>query len=53
MKKKIKHSVVKYTDEFKNELDRRNASYYNDTSKSVTAEESKKRIQKLLKAAGK
>ena len=42
-----------YTDEFKAELDRRDAAYKNGTEKTVTAAESKKRIQKLLKSVRK
>jgi putative addiction module component (TIGR02574 family) len=49
----IENTAVEYTDEFKKELDRRYAAYKNGTSKAVTATESKKRIQKLLKSARK
>ncbi len=44
---------VEYTDEFKAELDRRYAAYKDGSEKTVTASESKKRIQKLLKSARK
>ena len=44
---------VEYTDAFKAELDRRYAAYKDGSEKAVTATESKKRIKKLLKAAGK
>ena len=49
----IEETGVVYTDEFKAELDRRHAAYKDGSEKSVTATESKKRIQKLLKAARK
>ncbi len=44
---------VEYTDEFKAELDRRHAAYEDGSENPVTATESKKRIQKLLKSARK
>ncbi len=44
---------MKYTVEFKAELDRRLATYKNGSEKPVTAIESKKRIRKLLKSARK
>lgn len=49
----IEGAGVEYTDEFKTELDRRQAAYKNGNEKPVTAAESKKRIQKLLKTARK
>ena len=38
-----------YTDEFKAELDKRFADYKSGKSKMITEEESKRRINKLLK----
>ena len=49
----IEDAGIEYTDEFKAELDRRQAAYKNGSEKPVTANESKKRIQKLLKSARK
>jgi putative addiction module component (TIGR02574 family) len=45
----IDEAGVEYTEEFKAELDRRYAAYKDGSEKAVTATESKKRIQKLLK----
>lgn len=53
MEEEIKESAVEYTDEFKAELDTRNAEYKSGKAKIVTAAESKKRIQKILKASRK
>ncbi len=39
---------VKYTDELKAELNKRQASYKNSDARMVTTKESKERIQKLL-----
>lgn len=52
MESEIKEYEFEYTDEFKTELDRRYAEYKNGTSRIVTAAESKKRIQKILKSSG-
>jgi putative addiction module component (TIGR02574 family) len=49
----IEEAGVDYTDEFKAELDRRHAAYKDGSEKAVTATESKKRIQKLLKSVRK
>lgn len=49
----IEESEIEYTDEFKAELDRRHAAYEKGSEKAMTAAESKKRIQKLLKSARK
>lgn len=49
MEGEIKESAVVYTDEFKAELDKRYAAYKSGNAKMVTAAESKKRIQKILK----
>jgi putative addiction module component (TIGR02574 family) len=53
MEEEIKESAVLYTDEFKAELDKRYADYKSGKAKMITASESKKRIQKILKAARK
>ena len=53
IEEEIKESAVEYTDEFKAELDRRYADYKSGKAKMVTAEESHKRIQKILKASRK
>jgi hypothetical protein len=53
MEAEIKERAVEYTDDFKTELDRRQAAYKSGKAKITTAGESKKRIQKILKAAGK
>ncbi len=53
MEEEIKESAVEYTDEFKAELDRRYADYKTGKAKMITAEESKKRIQAILKSSGK
>ncbi len=50
MQESIQQSTVDYSDEFKVELDSRNESYKNGSAKMITAQESKKRIQKILKA---
>ena len=49
----IEEAKVEYTNEFKAELDRRYAAYKDGTEKPVTAAESKKRIQKILKSGRK
>jgi mannitol/fructose-specific phosphotransferase system IIA component (Ntr-type) len=49
MQESIKESSIDYSDEFKAELDSRNESYKNGFAKMITAQESKKRIQKILK----
>ena len=51
IEREIKESAVEYTEEFKAELDNRYADYKNGEAKMFTACQSKKRIQKLLKAA--
>ena len=53
MEETINETAVEYTSEFKAELDRRYAAYSNGSESAVTAAESKKRIQKLLKTARK
>jgi putative addiction module component (TIGR02574 family) len=53
MEEDIEESAVEYTDEFKKELDRRYADYKSGKAKMITAAESKKRIQKILKSGPK
>jgi len=50
MEAEIEENDIEYSDEFKNELDRRYTEYKEGNAKIVTAEESSKRIEKLLKA---
>ena len=50
MEEEIEESAVEYTDEFKKELDRRYADYKSGKAKMITAAESKRRIQKILKS---
>lgn len=50
MEEDIEESAVEYTNEFKKELDKRYADYKSGKANMVTAAESKRRIQKLLKA---
>ena len=53
MEEDIEESAVEYTDEFKKELDRRYADYKSGKAKMITAAESKRRIQKILKSSSK
>ena len=53
MSNKAVRSNDKYSAEFKAELIRRYTAYKEGSERSFTAVESKKRIQKLLKAARK
>lgn len=53
MEEEIEESAVEYTDEFKKELDRRYADYKSGKAKMITAAESKRRIQKILKSGPK
>ncbi len=53
MEQAIEESAVEYSDDFKKELDNRFTSYKNGKAKTLTAAESKKRIQKLLKSGRK
>jgi hypothetical protein len=53
METEIKERAVEYTDDFKATLDKRQAAYKSGNTRTITATESKKRIQKILKAAGK
>ena len=53
IEKDIQENEFEYPDELKNELDKRYAEYKNDSAEMVTASESKKRIEKILKAGRK
>ncbi len=53
MEDEIKERTVEYTEEFKTELDGRQADYKTGKAKIITAAESKKRIHKILKTSGK
>ena len=48
MESAIKESAFEYPDEFKTALDKRYSAYKNGKAKMVTAEESRKRIQKII-----
>lgn len=49
----IEESAVEYGDDFKKELDSRYANYKSGKEKVISAVQSKKRIQSLLKSRGK
>lgn len=53
IEKDIQEIEFKYPDELKNELDKRYSEYKTGTAEMVTASESKKRIEKILKAGRK
>jgi len=48
MEIEIEETGIEYTDELKTELDTRYADYKSGKAKMISAEESKKRIQKIL-----
>ena len=52
MQNEIDEAGIDYTPELKKELDSRLAAYKNGKAKIVTAAESKKRVQHILKSAG-
>lgn len=49
----IEKSGLEYTDDVKKELDRRYTDYKNGNAKIITREESRKRIQKIVKSVSK
>lgn len=49
----IEESAVEYSDEFKKELESRYADYKSGKEKVISASQSKKRIQNLLKSRSK
>ena len=51
--KDIHENDFVYSDELKDELDKRYLEYKNGTAEMINASESKKRIEKILKAARK
>ncbi len=51
MENDIEESAMEYSDEIKKELDHRYADYKSGKAKMITASESRKRVQKILKAA--
>ena len=51
MENDIEESALEYTDEIKKELDHRYADYKTGKAKMITAGESRKRAEKILKAA--
>jgi hypothetical protein len=53
MEQDIEQKDIEYTEELKNELDKRYSSYAKGESKPVSAAESKMRISNLLSQAGK
>ncbi|HEV8081428.1 MAG TPA: hypothetical protein VGP43_11985 [Chitinophagaceae bacterium] len=50
IEKEIQEKEFEYPENLKNELDKRYAAYKNGSEKMVTASQSKKRIEKILKA---
>ena len=50
IEKDIQENDFEYPEGLKNELDKRYKEYKNGTAEMVTASESKKRIEKILKA---
>ena len=48
MESEIKEANIEYSDELKNSLDEQYASYKNGTAKMISADDSKKRIGKIL-----
>lgn len=50
MENEIEENELVYTTELKDELDKRYDDYKSGKAKMITAEESKKRIQKILNA---
>lgn len=51
MENDIEESALEYSDKIKKELDRRYADYKTGKAKTITAAESRERVQKILKAA--
>ena len=48
MESEIKEANIEYSEELKNSLDEQYASYKNGTAKMISADDSKKRINKIL-----
>lgn len=53
IEKEIQDTEFEFPESLKKELDKRHAEYKNGTAKMVTASQSKKRIEKILKAGKK
>ncbi len=53
IEKDIQENEFEYPDDLKNELDKRYAEYKKGTAEIITASESKKRIEEILKAGRK
>jgi hypothetical protein len=53
MENEIEETAVEYNNVLKKELNKRYADYKTGKAKMITAEESKKRIQKILKSGRK
>lgn len=53
IEKEIQENEFEYSDELKDELDKRYSEYKNGTAEIITAAESKKRIEKILNAVRK
>jgi hypothetical protein len=53
MENDIEQSALEYTTELKSELDNRYTNFKNGKAKIITAEESRKKIQRILKVANK
>ncbi|MBA3829851.1 MAG: hypothetical protein H0X33_13005 [Taibaiella sp.] len=53
MEVEIEEGITEYSNEFKAELEERSAGYKNGNEKTVTAAESRKRVQKIMKAGDK
>ena len=52
IEKDIQGNDFEYPEELRNELDKRYKEYKNGTAEMITSSESKKRIEKILKAGG-
>lgn len=53
IEKDVLENEFEYTEELKNELDKRYSEYKSGTAEMVTASESRKRIEEILKAGRK
>ncbi len=53
IEQEIEEAMLEYTADIRLELDKRDVDYKNGTTRVITAVESKKRIQKILKSGSK
>ena len=53
VEQEIEEAMLEYTADVRSELDKRDVDYKNGTAKVITAVESKKRIQRILKSGRK